>query len=223
MPAVATHADAIRMEISGVETPQLHHAGTLDGVAIAFVAGRNGPGTGYLASDSSGTSVAWKAPGSSSYGTYIDVSAGGSFVLEDGDDPDCYVRVTVTASRLPESIDEARVLLMDRYGNGVSHDDVTAGEAAAGDVTTHTITLTNDSNVSVSHVKAWLDAAVSGLEISNDGASWASATTEATGIDIDDIPGNGGTKTLHLRRTIGAGAPADADVLNHIHLAFDGV
>ncbi len=121
-----TGPDALRMEVASVQAVHLVAVGTLDGVAIAHVAARNGPGTGYLAADSTGSGLKWKAPGSSAYGETVDCSPGGGFVLPDGDDPEKFVRVAVIASRLPAGADAAQVLLRDVYDNAVSHDDVSA-------------------------------------------------------------------------------------------------
>jgi hypothetical protein len=218
MPTVATRADALRFEVSSVEVRQLHAVGAIDGVTLLFVAARNGIGVGYLRYYDDGT-LAWKAP-SSSYGTAVDVSAGGQFVLEDSTDEDAYVRIDVTAARLPSAAAEARVLLRDTYNNDVASDDVTAGEAASGSVETYTFDVQNDSPDGVPWCLVWIDSGVSGIEISPNGSSWSSPTNEASAIDVGPVPKDG-SSTLHVRRTIGAGAGADPDVLTHLHFAYE--
>jgi len=222
MPAVATGPDALRMEVASAGTQHLHWMGTLDGVAITHVGGRNGPGTGHIQSDGTGSKLSWKAPGSSTYGTGVDCSAGGNFILCDGDDPDKFVRIAVTASRLPTSNDEAIVLLADVYNNDVASDDVSASEASAGDVETYTITLANDSTDKLLYVKVWIDSGVSNIEISDDGASWVTPTTEGTALSFGTIVVSG-TDTLHVRRTIGAAAGSDPNVLTHLHASFESL
>ena len=92
----------------------------------------------------------------------MDVSAGGSFLLEDGDDRDKWARVSVTASRLAGTPAEARVLTREVYGNGVSYDDVSSAEASAGDVQTWELALANDSHIWLTGVLVWIDSTVSG-------------------------------------------------------------
>jgi len=219
MPAAYSGPDALHLEVSSIETRMLSTVGAIDGVVVAFAAGANGVGTGYLATGPDGTTLGWKGPGSSSYGTYVDVSAGGSFVIEDGDDPDHYVRVTVTASRLPTSAAEARVLLRDIYNNDVASDEVTAVEAAAGDVEDYTIDVVNDSADGVAGVLVWVDAAVSGIEISADGVSYSTPTDEASAISLGVIA-QSSSAPLYLRRTIAGSAASDPDVLTHLHYSF---
>jgi hypothetical protein len=220
MPAVATRADAIRLEVAGVTSQMLHAVGAAEGVVVEFASGRNGVGTGYLATGPAGTTLAWKAPGSSTYGTYVDVSAGGSFLLEDGADADKCVRVTVTASRLPTSASESRVLLGDRYNNDVASDDITSGQATAGVVETYTLSAQNDSFEGVPFCHVWVDAAISGLEVSPDGVTWSTPTDEAASIEIGPIAA-GAAATLHVRLTISPGATYDPDILTHLHLAYE--
>lgn len=220
MPAEATSADALRVEKAAATVRMLHAVGTISGVAVAFVAARNEPGTGYLAAGPAGTTLAWKAPGSSTFGTYVDVSAGGTFVLEDGEDADMFVRVIVTATRLPSSAAEGQVLLQDVYENEISSDDVTAAEALAGDISTFTVDVQNDSPDGVPWCLVWVDAAVTGIEISTDGISWSTPTNEASAIDLGPIAA-AASVTLHLRRTIGAAAANDPAVLTELHMAFE--
>ena len=119
--------------------------------------------------------------------------------------------------------DEARVFLADRYANGIGHDDVTAGEAAAGDVAEYELTVANDSSDTVCNILAWLDASAEGsayLELSDDGVSWSSPTTEPTGVALGNIVA-AGSATLYARRTIPAAEPFDPAVLTHLHFGFD--
>jgi len=222
MPAIATGPDALRVEVAAVEVDHLHLIGTLPGLVPQAVAARCGTGTGYLrGTGASGRAVAWKAPGSATWGPSETIAADGTVVLVDGDDTDKWIRISAHLSYLVRP-GEAVVRLDDRYANGPPLDDVTAAEASAGDVTTYTLALTNDSTVTLTQVAAWLDASVSGLEVSADGATWSAPTTEATALALADIAAAGST-TLHLRRTITAGASADAGVLTLIHLAFSGL
>jgi len=165
---VATRADALRLTLAGTEVTYLKAVGTVSGVKIDQVAGRCGPGTACLRSrGSGGQQLSFKAPGSAQWGMDVNAAGGGSYLLEDGEDVGKWLRVTVYVDYLREG-DESRVLLQDGYNNGIGHDDVTYSEAESGDVADYTVTVKNESDRTVSKIKVWLDAAVSGLEISDD-------------------------------------------------------
>jgi hypothetical protein len=219
MATAATNADALRIESGGSEVHHLSWIGTLPGVEILAVAAINGPGAGRLLASADGESLQWRAPGSSTAGAAVDVSAGGTFLLEDGDDSDAWLRIEVTAASLDENATEAVVHLDDRYGNAVASDDVSAAEASAGDVETYTLTLANDSGLSITSVTVWIDSGVSGIEISDDGSTWVSPTTEGGGLSLGTITASG-TDTLHVRRTIGSSTSYDPKVLTHLHASF---
>ncbi len=222
MPLVAHHADALRLEVSTVEIQPLAAVNTIPGVVILFAAGRNSPGMGRIRSTGEGTLLSWQAPGSDTFGTSLDCSIDGTYVLEDGEDPDKYIRIEVYGDYLRPGPIESRVFLDDLYDNGAVDDDVTAGEAAAGDLATYTITLENASGYILSGIVVWLDYPSADLEISDDGAAWVSPTSEDSGLAFPDLA-VGGTHTLHLRRTITAGASSDPAVLNLFHLGFNGL
>ena len=139
-----------------------------------------------------------------------------------GEDLGKWLRVEVSAAYLCACPTEAEICLADVYGNAIAHDDVIAAEAAAGSVETYTITMVNDGDLILSQIKVWLDAATDDLEISDDGASWVSPTTEATALEFPDLA-PGSEDTLHLRRTIAAASEADPAVLNHLHIGFSGL
>lgn len=222
MPVAMTHGDALRIETGGQESLHLTAVGTLPGVVVLAAAGRNGPGTGRLRADQDGTRLAWRAPGSATYGTPVVCSPDGLYLLEDGEDPDSWLRIQMRSAYAVPGHAEGRVALGDRWTNAVGHDDVTAGEASAGDVEGYTVTLSNDSTAGLSRVLAWLDAAVSDLEISDDDITYVSPTSEGAALGLADIPA-GGSITLYLRRTIGAAEPSDPDVLNHLHFSYQGI
>lgn len=220
-PGTGRHADAMRVTASGAQVDSLRWAGSIPGVVPLAIAGRNGPGYGRLRSTGDGTWLAWTAPGSATPGVPVYCGSDGTYLLEDGADRSKWIRVQVYASYLGNPT-ETRVALGDRWNNPIGHDDVTESEADAGDVETYTLTLTNDSAVLLSQIAAWLDDDVEDLEISDDGSTWVSPTTEATGLEFDDLA-PGYSHTLHLRRTIAASSAADPDVLNHVLLAFSGL
>ena len=217
-----SRADAIRVKIASLEVLHLAAVETLPGVVILQAAGRNGPGTGQLQSSGDGTLVAWRAPGSATFGTAIDCGSDGAYLFEDGEDANKWLRVQVYASYLASTPRDARVYLGDLFANGPPHDDVTAQEASAGDVTIYSLELVNESAVNISDLRAWIHATVSGLEISDDNATWVNPTTEATGLSFGSLA-SGASKTLWLRRTIAAAAASDAKILTLLHFAWNGL
>ena len=222
MPDIATHADCLQFTSGGSEVVSLDAVGVLDGVRVLQAAGSNGPGMGRLIGSEDGNRLAWQAPGSSAAGPSVEASADGSYLLEDGDNPDAFLRVQVYADYRPDGADAARVYLGDVYENAVSNDDVTAGEASAGDVTTWTLTLENAGNTVLSQLRVWVDSAISRIEISDDGASWVSPTSEAAALVLPDLA-VGGTDTLHIRRTVAASTSSDPSELAHLHYSFHGI
>jgi len=222
MPVVGTHADALRLSVASAEVRHLTAVGTVPGVVIAAVAARNGEGTGRLRCD--GDELQWQAPGSSTWGDvqFVDAVNDAEYLLEDGEDRNKWIRVDVYPDYLPDGAAEVGVTLTDVRENGISNDDVTASEAAAGDVTTHTVTVENVGTVTLSQIQVWLASGVTGLEISDDGSTWVSPASEASALALPDLAA-GDTDTLHLRRTISASADSDAGVVNHLGLSFCGL
>jgi len=223
-PATAdgARADGVRIKLASLEIKHLAAVGTLPGVVILQAAARNGPGTGQLQSSSDGTRLAWRAPGSDTFGAAVVCGSDGPYLLEDGEDPNKWLRVQIYASYLASTPRDARVYLGDLFANGPPHDDVTAQEASAGDVTIYSLELVNESAVNISDLRAWIHATVSGLEISDDNATWVNPTTEATGLSFGSLA-SGASKTLWLRRTIAAAAASDAKILTLLHFAWNGL
>lgn len=154
----ATQHDGLRL-ISGTEVKSLYAVGTVDGVAVLRVAGANGPGTAVISYDGDGAGnsrLAWRAPGSVTFGTWVDVSVDGDYLLDDGEDPRKWARVTVYGDYLPAAAAQASVYLADVFNNAIGSDDVTAAEAAAGSVETRTVSVTNASSVRADDVRAWI-------------------------------------------------------------------
>jgi len=243
MPVPSTHADALQLKVSGTEIQHLASVGTLRGVRVLSAAGRNGPGTGTLRAEGNGTLLSWQAPGSSAFGSAVLCDADGSYLLEDGDDRNLWVPIQVYVDHLPDGSEEASVHLQDVYAGGTSHDDVTAAEASAGDVTTYQVTLENTSDVTLGHLHVWIEKGLNAgfrdlftiilhwwqsgasahlIEISEDNANWYQPETEAAAVDFPDLaPGE--TDILYVRRTIGAAADSSAREELNIYISFTGV
>jgi hypothetical protein len=215
-----SRGDALRVRTSGgVEIPSLTAVGAIPGVVPLAAAGQNGPGTGYVRCDGNGR-LAWKAPGSNTYGELVTVAADGSYLLEDGEDRDAWLRVQVRTAFLPSTPAEAQVLLGDRY-NALGPDDVTSAEASAGLVETTTFQLYNAGAHRVDALKAWLDASVSGIELSTDGSSWSTPTTEGAALAFGNV-NPGSFATLHVRRSVVAGAASNARITNILRFSWEG-
>lgn len=210
--------DAIRIEYSGTAIQHLAAIGTVPGAAVLAVAGRCGPGLGRLRYRSSGTLWSWQAPGGS-FGKEYTITADGDYLLEDGTDEDAWIRIRV-ATTYVLSEQEADVFLGEVF-NTLGPDDVTASEASAGDVVSTTYALANDSVNRIDGLVVWLDASTTGLEISDDNLTWVSPTTEGAGLSLGSVSA-AASVALYTRRTIGAGASSDTDVLNLLQLSWTG-
>jgi hypothetical protein len=220
----AVKSDALRIVVSDIEVKMLAAVGTIPGVAVLAAGGGNGPGTGVLRSTVDGTFLSWKAPGSNTFGPEINCSVDGTYHLADGESGSAWLRVQVYNAYLTGGGVERNVYLADVYENGVSHDDVTAAEAAAGDITDYTLRLYNDSSVTLSRVKFWAEAYMAdrlGYKTGGVFYFWV-PISELNACSLADIP-VGSYITLYLRRVITAGADPDEGFLNHLHFAFCGL
>jgi hypothetical protein len=211
------NADSLRISVAGAEVIHLTVAGTVPGVVPLLAAARNGPGVARLRTSADAAAIAWQAPGAATWGEWVPVPADGEYHLPAAD-LNCWLRVRVYTAHLVASA-EAEVPLADRYTNAVAQADVTAEEAAAGDVLDYAPTLTNAGEAAMT-VRAWLDPAAVGLEISADGLAWSAPTSESAAIAVATLAPEA-SAALHVRRTISSGAESDPRVLNLIHLVFD--
>lgn len=224
MPAVATQADSLRWELSASEILSLTATGGPAGCEVVTAAARNGPGIGLLQVGQDGASLQWRAPYTKPrLGGRVAIPSDGTYLLTDQTDPSKWVRVEVTRDFLVPSA-AAEVELVDVWQNVISADDVTAGEASAGDVLAYTAELHNDGPMTAYNVRAWLDSAASSyLEIATSGGGpWSAPTTDAGGLALADIA-PGGSVTLHLQRTIPSSTSFDPRVLAHVLVGFDSI
>jgi len=214
MPAASLH-----FESSSVEFKSLAAAGTLPGAIPLFAAAKNGPGAGLLVSSGDGKTLAFRAPGSATIGAAVDCSAGGTFILYDGDDPDKFLRIEVFPDDLLSSAIEKTVYLEDVYSSVAGGPDLSAPQADAGNVVSYSFQLKNYGSTTLTAIKTWIDAATPDLEISANGSSYSSPTSEGTALSLADLTA-GNSLTLYLRRTIAADSPSAAEVLNLLHFSF---
>ncbi len=224
MPVVAERADALRIKLtSALEVQHLTSLRVIPGVVLKFVAGLNGVGTGQIRSEGDGTLLSWRAPGSTLFGASVACGADGEYALEDGTDLDSYVRVEVFNADLIAGATSAAVYLKDVWGNIIGGDDITSGEATAGDVSSVPVRIENVSSFTLSRIRVWLDADNSaGLAISDDDATWVSPITDATALELPDLD-PGAFDLFYIQRTITAGATANPEVLNVLRLSHEGI
>ncbi len=225
MPYAAQHADLLRMQDAGAESPSLRAAGVgIPGVYPLAMSAGNGPGFGRLVLDPSVPALRYRAPGSGTYGPPVTLVEGApdDFLIVDGEDSSAWARVGISHAHLPATSAAGRVPLIDLFSNGLVGADVTAGEASAGDVASWAVALKNDGTFVASNVAVWLDASVSTWSISDDDATWVAPTSEAAALALPDVsPGN--SATFYIRRTIAAATVADALRLGLIHYTFCGL
>lgn len=213
--------EPLRIESASADVHHLAVVGTLAGVAPLLAAARNGPGMGRLSIDVDGL-LAWRAPGSATFGLGVDCTAGGEFVLTDGETAEKWIRVHVYPDYIVDEPAESDVFLADRY-NEVGGDDATAEEAEAGDVADRELTLRNTDGQRLANFRVWLNpAADTRQSIGWNGVDYYSPTTEEDAIMLDllDIDEEA---TLHLRRAIVAVEPSTPKQLVQLHIAFDQV
>ena len=113
----------------------------LIGISVVYAAGENGDGIGVLEAVS-GSSIRWTAPGSSTAGEAVTIINGQTKIVEDGENPSAYLRVSRTGTdALTGSVD---VLISDEYNNATSHTPVTSAQRTSGLVQYRLIALRNE-------------------------------------------------------------------------------
>lgn len=222
MPSVGSHSDGLRLLLAGSEVLSLRTVGAIAGVVVLAAAGRNGPGVGSIIASAGG--VSWQAPGSSIAGPVTPIPGDGQYLLEDGSDPSCWLRIQAYVASLATS-GAAQVFLNDLY-NSLRPNDVTAANAAAGHVDITQYSLSNVTTAAATNVTAWLDPATvsAGLAISSDGINFFQpiAQTDATALTWASIA-PGSSVNLWTQRTITAGAMSNPVITNIIRLSWNGV
>jgi hypothetical protein len=225
MAISASKADALRIESGGSAVKTLQSIRTVPGVDIMHVGGIHKPGLGMIRVSTDGNFLQYKAPGSSSWGVYAPIPADGDYLVLDGDDRNYFVRVTVHADYIIEQ-SESPVIIKDVYENELGYDDITNSEASSGHVDSYNVTLKNEGTWTITQLYAWINEAVSYMEISDNGISYVSPTGSAkakpsSALSLANIsPGD--SITFHLKRTIPASTSYDPKVRTIIHWSFMG-
>ena len=216
---VNTRSDSLRLIATGAAIKHLHASSTLHGVQVLAASAMNGAGIGHLRFD--GTLLRYKAPGSTTYGSGTTSTSNGTYLVFDGDDANKYLRVTIYADYTQPG--EARLILQDVYNNALAQDNVTAGEATAGDVSAVELTLHNYNGTQVQNVKVWITDDASHIEISDDGITWVAPTSEGHGDQLTFASIDAGAEVaIHVRRTIAAAEQYDPSILAAIQYTWEG-
>ncbi len=117
-------------------------ASPIANVTVDYVAGANGLGDGSLNAPTTGT-LTWTPPGGT-VGPAVEIANGETKVLEGGgaDGPQQYIRVTRTSTA--DLTGTATVTLVDVLNNVVGFDNISSGEASAGDDEYRCLCLRNE-------------------------------------------------------------------------------
>ena len=180
--------------------------GTLPGVRILDLAGRNAVGVGRLQRAADGL-VSWRAPGSRTAGPAVDVSAGGTFLLRDGDDADAWLEIEATSAWLAAGPLQQRVEVVELWNTALAGDDVTDVQRKEGLTASWTLDLHDAGGAGLS-VTLWLDIYGARYHLLSDSGgvgSWIAPVTPGAGLAIGIAAG--GTASLHVRRVIPEYAP----------------
>ncbi len=146
----------ILRDMEGVEAQSVRWVGTVPGVAVIFVSWENGVGKGILKSVGSNNIFAWKAPGSDTFGSTVNCSVDGNYILEDGEDQSKYIRIGVYNDYLSTSPVSTNIYIECRYETLLSGEDVEYDEALNGDDSWWSAELYNQSETDVLDLKLWM-------------------------------------------------------------------
>lgn len=145
-------AEALLMRLLTIPVVSMRWLGTPPGVVIQAAAALNGPGVGKLRVV--GSTVAWKAPKSATFGLAVNIpSPAGVYTLYDGDDPDKWIQVNAFPDYLVDAT--VPVYLEEIYDN-ILVNNFDASSVAAGTTNTKTMRLYNLGTVPIDDVRVWL-------------------------------------------------------------------
>lgn len=121
---------------------------------------------------------------------------------------------------------ESTIIFSDIFNNVIGYDDVTALEAAAGDVVSWPVELYNSSEYLLNHLYIWINSTVQYIDISDDDATWITPKSQAWIRPSNALllPGvaPAAVATFYMQRTIPAGTPSRSKVTNILHWDFIG-
>ena len=131
----------------------LGSSGALTNVTIDFVAGANLPGTGTLTVDASAQAIRWTAP-LGAVGDWVDIVSPETKVVEDGTDPEKYLRITASGALTADQ--SVVITLADVLNNVIGFDNVSSVEAAAGDSEYRCFSFKNESAFEIQNLNVYL-------------------------------------------------------------------
>jgi len=212
MPDEKTHADSIRMYLTGAasdgaaqadsdlslgkyrSSSEVTHLGAtvtnpIANVTVAFASGSNGPGAGTLTA-SGVNELKWTPPGGT-IGAGVTIANGETKILEGGGG-ETWKFIRVSRTSVDDLAGTATVTLAETFNNVIGFDNVSSAEQAAGDVEYRCFCLKNESASEAKNIVAWIGQLgtqrVSGT--AQLGAAGAGTITIAAG-DFSDWPSSG--------------------------------
>lgn len=195
------------------------------GVQITEAAGLLSAGVGRLAvvaRAGGGRGLQWTAPGGAA-GDVIPADADGEIRVDDGAQPDHWLRCTLTAARLAAG-DAAAVQIASSGPSALDPGDVAAAAAAAGSVETRELTLVNRSAaLDLENLTVWLAPGTRFCEVSLDNVTYSAAEDETAALaalGATTLPA-GGSIAVYVRRTIPAGTAANPSEPLEIRAGWD--
>jgi hypothetical protein len=222
MAAPATANDSVRLQLSGSDVVSMRVAGALPGVVVLFASAQNGVGEGILSASAGGLS--WQAPFSEQPGATVPIPTDGVYMLEDNLNPSAWVRVQAYVDYLPTS-GAATIEIGDSYSPAalVAGGDVSATQAAAGQVVTTEYALTNVSAAGVTALTLWIDPFTTGITVSSDGTNFYDPTSQSDpNALVWATLAAGASVNVWVRRTIAADSAFNPQVLNVLDWAWMG-
>lgn len=196
MAEINTHADALRVYLSGALTdggaqddPSMslgsHRSATeetflaphlinpIQGIKVDYVAGANGAGDGALAAIDD-DNLAWMAP-SGTQGALVAIANGETKIIEDGTTPSKYIRVTRTSAAAMNGVCVVRLKRV--YNNALGFADITDAQRTAGATHYRALAFKNTSASAITNLQVWRDAAADHImlaseRIGGDGHFW---------------------------------------------------
>lgn len=122
-------------------------------IAINYVSGANGRGTGVLIAPTANT-LQYKAPGSSTYGTAVTIANGETKTIIDGTTASAYIRVTRTSSVAMSGT--CTLYFRKIYNNVLGHDDLVNAESTGGHTSYRAGFLCNKNTSDCTSVTVWV-------------------------------------------------------------------
>lgn len=230
MPEPGRQIDAVRWLNSstpGDYRQSMHALCNMPGVVIEDASCNNGRGTGRMKYTTAGNGqglLSYKAPGSNNFSAFQAVTHlldGQSWVLNDGSDPNKWLRVRIDVSELPAQSREERISFELRHGSVV--DTLLGTDATVPDSDSGTVWLQNISGLYIFNVRSWLQPFSLYAIRKSAPDAFVTVTTEATSIQIADQVAPAAVFSMQWTRTIPGGAFGQYFLEGHMNLRWDSL